>query len=238
MITTATFPGLHQLLPDPARPAVQFMQSQPWFPELPADKQQEVAASVFTLSGSKGDVLLHAGEQVKGWYAVLGGLVKLQTQSADGRRQGFLGIPGGEWFGEGSVMKQGPRRYDAIALRDSELLCLPRGQFEDLRQNHLPFARALNDQLNMRLGQAMGIIEAMRLRTPEQRVAAYLVPPLWNGSRRMALSQEELGILAGLSRQTVNAMLKELERRGLVSLQFGRVDIVDEAGLSALAHGP
>jgi CRP-like cAMP-binding protein len=90
----------------------------------------------------------------------------------------------------------------------------------------------------MRLGQAMGIIEAMRLRTPEQRVAAYLVPPLWNGSRRMALSQEELGILAGLSRQTVNGMLKELERRGLVSLKFGRVDIVDEAGLATLAHGP
>jgi CRP-like cAMP-binding protein len=129
MIPTATFPGLHQLLPDPTRPAVQFLQSQTWFPELPAAKQQEVAASVFTLSGTKGDVLLHAGEQVKGWYAVLAGLVKLQSTSSDGRRQGFLGIPGGEWFGEGSVMKQGPRRYDAIALRDSEILCLPRAQF-------------------------------------------------------------------------------------------------------------
>jgi CRP/FNR family cyclic AMP-dependent transcriptional regulator len=233
-----TFPGASQLLRDAAGPALQFLRLQPWFPQLSLTKQEEVAASVFTLGGGKGDVLLHVGEEVKGWYAVLSGLVKLQSQSAEGRRQGFLGIPGGEWFGEGSVMKKGPRQYEAVALRDSVLLCLPRAQFEELAATNLPFSRALNEQLNMRFGQAMGIIEAMRLRTPEQRVAAYLVPPLWNGPRRMALSQEELGILAGLSRQTVNAMLKELERRGLVSLQFGRVDIVDEEALARFARGP
>ena len=237
-LLASTFPGADMLVRDPTRPALQFLLSQPWFGQLPRQQQESIAASVFTLQGNKGDVLLHAGEEVKGWYAVLNGLVKLQSQSAEGRRQGFLGIPPGEWFGEGSVMKKTPRLYDAIALRDSELLCLPRAQFEHLAATNLPFSRALCEQLNMRFGQAMGIIEAMRLRTPEQRVAAYLVPPLWNGPRRMVLSQEELGILAGLSRQTVNGMLKELERRGLVSLQFGRVDIVDEEALARFARGP
>ena len=237
MACNPSFPGANQLLRDAGGRALSVLRLQPWFGQLAAARQEEVAASVFTLSGAKGEVLLHAGEEVKGWYAVLEGLVKLQSQSADGRRQGFLGIPGGEWFGEGSVMKKSPRLYEAIALRDSELLCLPRAQFEELAATNLPFSRALNEQLNMRFGQAMGIIEAMRLRTPEQRVAAYLVPPLWNGPRRMVLSQEELGILAGLSRQTVNAMLKELERRGLVSLQFARVDIVDEVALARFARG-
>jgi CRP/FNR family transcriptional regulator, cyclic AMP receptor protein len=93
----------------------------------------------------------------------------------------------------------------------------------------------LIDQLNMRLGQAMAIIETSRLRSPHQRVATYLGPHLWRGSRHMSLSQEELGILAGLSRQTVNSVLKDFERRKLVSLEFGRVEIADEAGLQALA---
>jgi CRP-like cAMP-binding protein len=171
---------------------------------------------------------------VKGWYAVLTGLVKIQSQSAQGRRQSFLGIPAGEWFGEGSVMKNEPRRYDVIALRDTELMCLPRAVFEELHATSLPFNHALNEQLNMRLAQAMAIIETMRLRSPEQRVAMYLGRQLWHGSRRVSLSQEELGILAGLSRQTVNGVLKEFERRQLVSLQFGRVDILDESGLAAV----
>jgi CRP-like cAMP-binding protein len=219
---------------DLSRPPQQFLRMQPWFGQLPDAQQERVAASVFTLHGGKGEVLLHADEQVKGWYAVLSGLVKIQSESAQGRRQSFLGIPGGEWFGEGSVMKNEPRRYDVIALRDTELMCLPRAVFEELHATSLPFNHALNEQLNMRLAQAMAIIETMRLRSPEQRVAMYLGRQLWHGSRRVSLSQEELGILAGLSRQTVNGVLKEFERRQLVSLQFGRVDILDESGLAAV----
>lgn len=219
---------------DPSRPPQQFLRTQSWFGQLPDTQRDRVAQSVFTLHGGKGEVLLHAGEEVKGWYAVLSGLVKIQSESAQGRRQSFLGIPGGEWFGEGSVMKKEPRLYDVIALRETELMCLPRAVFEELYATSLPFCQALNEQLNMRLGQAMAIIETMRLRSPDQRVAMYLGRQLWHGSRRVSLSQEELGILAGLSRQTVNGVLKEFERRQLVSLQFGRVDILDEQGLAAV----
>jgi CRP/FNR family transcriptional regulator, cyclic AMP receptor protein len=216
-------------------PATRFLQLQPWYARLPQVWRDRLPQRVTTLQASKGQVLLPAGGEVAGWYAVLTGLVKLQTQSAEGRRQTFLGIPAGEWFGEGSVLKHEPRRYDVIALRDTELLCLPRAEFEELRSSSLEFCQALIDQLNMRLGQAMAIIETSRLRSPHQRVATYLGPHLWRGSRHMSLSQEELGILAGLSRQTVNSVLKDFERRKLVSLEFGRVEIADEAGLQALA---
>jgi CRP/FNR family cyclic AMP-dependent transcriptional regulator len=124
-----------------------------------------------------------------------------------------------------------------IALRDSELLCLPRATFEQLRATSLPFCQALIEQFNMRLGQAMAIIETMRLRTPEQRVAMYLGPQLWHGPRKIGLSQEELGILAALSRQTVNTVLKDFERRGLMSLELGGVGFRDEAGLAAVVAG-
>jgi CRP/FNR family transcriptional regulator, cyclic AMP receptor protein len=216
---------------DLGRPGVQFVIVQPWFEGLPEELRLRLASEVYTIQGSKGESLLRAGEEVLGWYAVLSGLVKLQSQISQGRRQGYLGIPAGEWFGEGSVMKTEPRRYDVIALRDSELLCLPRPLFHELYETSLAFNQSLNQHLNMRLGQAMVIIETMRLRTPEQRVAMYLGPLLWHGSRRMALSQEELGILSGLARQTVNAALKELERKRLVSLELGRIDILDDKGL-------
>jgi len=230
------FPPSAMPLQDIGRPGMHFLRQQPWFPRIPAEFQHRIAASVSVLQGSKGEVMLRAGDEVKGWYAVLNGLVKLQSQSAEGRRQAFLGIPGGEWFGEGSVLKKEQRRYDVIALRDTEVLCLPRAMFDELRETSLPFCQALIEQFNMRLGQAMAIIETMRLRSPQQRVAMYLGRTLWHGSRRMGLSQEELGILAGLSRQTVNGVLKELERQNLVSLEFGRVDILDEAGLAAVVH--
>ena len=223
---------------DITRPSTQFLRAQRWFAELPPETQERVAEQVYTLQGGKGEVMLRSGDEVQGWYAVVSGLVKLQSQSPQGRRQGFLGIPAGEWFGEGSVMKSDSRRYDVIAMRECELLCLPRAMFEELRATNLAFNQALADQLNMRLGQAMAIIETFRLRTPEQRVAMYLGPVLWHGPRKLSLSQEELGILAGLSRQTVNQALKTLELQGLVALEFGRVSILDEPGLMELAANP
>ena len=202
---------------DISRPSSQFLHAQKWFAELPPETQLRIADKVFTLQGSKGDVMLRAGEQVQGWYAVLSGLVKLQSQSSQGRRSAYLGIPGGEWFGEGAAMKNEPRRYDVIALRDSQLLCLPIAEFTELHASSLVFNRALAAQLNMRLSQAMAIIETMRLRTPEQRVAMYLGRHLWRGPRKMSLSQEELG---------------------LVALEFGRVSILSDEGLMALAMKP
>jgi CRP/FNR family transcriptional regulator, cyclic AMP receptor protein len=223
---------------DISRPSTRFLQAQPWFAELPAGAQEGIAQAVWLQQGAKGDVMLRAGDRVQGWYAVLSGLVKLQSRPVQGRRSAYLGIPGGEWFGEGSAMKGEARHYDVIALRETELLCLPGAEFQRLRAESLTFNQALADQLNMRLGQAMAIIETMRLRTPEQRVAMYLGRHLWHGPRRLSLSQEELGILAGLSRQTVNFVLKGLEQRGLVSLEFGRVSILDDQGLMDLALAP
>ena len=213
----------------------QFLRAQPWFRELPAGQQARVTAGVFTSQGKKGDVLLRAGSEVEGWYAVLSGLVKLQSSSARGRVSAFIGVPDGEWFGEGSALKPEPRRYDVIALRDTELFCLSRAIFDELMATCLPFNHFLVAHLNKRLGQAMTIIEAGRLRSPEERVALYLSRVFWQGRRRLVLSQEELGHLVGLSRQTVNRALKSMEQQGLVSLALGRVTMLDEQALTAHA---
>ncbi|MEO8021247.1 Crp/Fnr family transcriptional regulator [Polaromonas sp.] len=223
---------------DTAFPQHRFLRSQPWFAALPADTQTRLLERSLILAGHKGEVMLAEGSPVKGWYAVLSGLVKLQSTSPAGKVSAFLGVPDGEWFGEGSVLKTEPRRYDVIALRDTLLLCLPRAQFDELLAHCLPFNHFLVAHLNRRLGQAMTIIEAERLRSPEQRVALYLSRVFWQGRRRLVLSQEELGHLAGLSRQTVNRALKSMEQRGLVSLEFGRVAMLDEQGLAAYAKAP
>lgn len=218
---------------EPAPSAQRFIAAQPWFGTLTAGLQQALRDGVQTLRGAKGEAVLDAGSEVQGWYAVLSGLVMLHSPEARGRHSAFLGVPDGEWFGEGSAMKAEPRRYRVIALRETQLMCLPLPLFNQLRETSLAFNQYLATHLNMRLGQAMAIIEAGRMRSPEHRVALYLSPLFWRSTRRIHLTQEELGHLAGLSRQTVNRVLRLLEALGIVSLDFGRVAIVDDAALAA-----
>ena len=213
--------------------AERFIAAQPWFASAPVALQEQLRADVFAVQADKGAVILPAGSTVEGWHAVLSGLVMLQSPSSKGRSSAFIGVPDGEWFGEGSAMKPEPRRYHVVALRPTTLLCLSLPLFATLRETHLAFNQFLVQHLNMRLGQAMTIIEAGRMRSPEHRVALYLSRLFWRSTRRLNLTQEELGQLAGLSRQTVNRVLRALESMGIVSLDFGRVLIVDDDALGA-----
>lgn len=218
----------------PTSCAERFITSQPWFASLPLELQEQVRTGAYATEGAKGEVMLPAGTAVEGWHAVLSGLVMLRSPAAAKQRaSAFIGIPDGEWFGEGSAMKPEPRKYDVVALRSTQMLCLPLHLFATLRETSLAFNQFLVQHMNLRLGQAMTIIEAGRMRSPEHRVALYLSRIFWRSTRRLNLTQEELGQLVGLSRQTVNRVLHSLAADGIVSLDFGRVAIVDDEALSA-----
>ena len=214
-------------------PAPRFISAQPWFASVPTALQERLREEVFAVQGDKGAIMMPAGSAVEGWHAVLSGLVMLQSPASKGRASAFIGVPDGEWFGEGSAMKPEPRKYNVVALRPTTLLCLPLPLFATLRESSLAFNQFLVQHLNMRLGQAMTIIEAGRTQSPEHRVALYLSRLFWRSTRRLNLTQDELGQLVGLSRQTVNRVLRTLEALGIVSLDFGKVAIVDDAALGA-----
>jgi len=218
---------------DSAPSASRFIAAQPWFASVSAAMQERLRTEVLAVQGEKGDVMLPAGSAVDGWYAVLSGLVMLQSPNSLRRSSAFIGVPDGDWFGEGSALKPEPRRYNVVALRPTTLLCLPLPLFATLRETSMAFNQFLVLHLNMRLGQAMTIIEAGRTQSPEHRVALYLSRLFWRSTRRLNLTQDELGQLVGLSRQTVNKVLRALEGIGIVSLDFGRVAIVDDEALNA-----
>jgi CRP/FNR family transcriptional regulator, cyclic AMP receptor protein len=218
--------------------AQSFLTRQTWFALLPSNWQARLLETCTTVSAKKGQVVMPAGSPVDGWYAVLSGLVKLESSTPDGRTSTFLGVPDGEWFGEGSALKAEGRRYSVIALRDTVLLRLPLVEFEALKTSSLAFNQYLVNHLNHRLGQAMAIIEADRSRSPEQRVALYLSGVFWGKSHRVNLSQEELGNLCGLSRQTVNKVLGAMQSEGILTLNFSQIQVLNPEALASIALLP
>jgi DNA-binding transcriptional ArsR family regulator len=63
-------------------------------------------------------------------------------------------------------------------------------------------------------------------------LAALFNPVLYPGTNRLLqISQEELGYLAGVSRQRANQGLKVLEDAGLVRSEYGGINVLDLDGL-------
>ena len=216
----------------------QMLDESDWWPKLDADQQERVHAAIVVRDVGAGGIFSPRGGLVEGWLGVVDGLVKVSIDSADGRSVTLAGVPAGGWFGEGSVLKDEPRRYDVIALRDSRIAVMPRQTFHWLIDNSPGFSRFLLVQLNERLGHFIAAIEHQRLLGPEGRVARCLAqlfnPQLYPSTRsRLRISQSELGLLTGLSRQRVNQALGRLEELRLLETSYGGVTVVSVEGLDA-----
>ncbi|MBI5923929.1 MAG: Crp/Fnr family transcriptional regulator [Betaproteobacteria bacterium] len=207
-----------------------------WTASLSETELERVEAGVFERQIGAGKSVCRKGESCDHWFGIIEGLVKMSSDRVTGKTATLTGIPSGGWFGEGSMLKSEPRRYDVIALRDSRVACMRRETFLWLLDHSLAFNRFVLVQLNERLGLFIGMLETERLHDPDTRVAHCLTslfhPVLYpNLGDRLAISQEEVGYLAGISRQRVNRSLKVLEDAGFLRVEYGGVTILDLEGL-------
>ena len=203
-----------------------------WARDLAAEQLARVRGETIERAVPAGAYACSRGEPVEYWIGVIEGLLKLSIGSPDGKMATLTGVPSGGWFGEGSLLRTEPRRYDAVALRDSRVALMPRATFYYLLDSSIGFNRFLLLQLNERLAQFIAMLEYERLLDPEARVARCLAwlfnPFLYPGiSQRLQVSQEEIGFLSGVSRQRVNQALHVLESASLLRIEYGGVTVLD-----------
>ena len=207
-----------------------------WAAELSPDEIERAQKGITERSFSRGAYICHRGDRLDYWTGVAEGLVKISTISQSGKAMTFAGIGAGGWFGEGSVLKDEPRQYDLVVLRDTRLTMMNRATFFWLYENSAAFNRFLVRQLNERMGQFIATIEHDRILDAKARVARNLSwlfnPVLYPGTgSQIEITQEELGLLAGVSRAVVNRSLAELEEEKLIRTEHGQISVLNLAAL-------
>lgn len=209
-----------------------------WARDLTQEERERTCRGVTERNYAKGSYICHRGDRLDYWTAVVTGLVKLGAASAQGKPVTLAGLGPTDWFGEGSMIKNEPRKYDLFALRDTRLAMMDRKTFNWLFETSVGFNRYLVRQFNERLGQFIGQVEQDRSLTPAGRLARaldQLINPVGREKRNgiVAITQEELGLLAGISRPSANKALRDLEARGLIRSEAEGVRVLDHAALAA-----
>ncbi|WP_292936759.1 Crp/Fnr family transcriptional regulator [Noviherbaspirillum sp.] len=220
----------------PSDPLLNMLRNAAWAKSLTAEQLARVEADTIERFVPAGGYACRKGESVDYWVGTMDGLLKMSCVSPEGKIITFTGVLAGAWFGEGSLLKEGPRQYDVIALRDSRLALMPRATFHWLLDNSIGFNRFVMTLLNERLGMFISLVEFDRMLDTTARLARCLAalfnPHLNPGiSLKLKISQEELGYLCNASRQRVNISLKRLEEAGLVTVEYGGVTVLDLDGL-------
>jgi CRP-like cAMP-binding protein len=208
-----------------------------WSLDLREPEFEYARRGIVEKSYAKGAYICHRGDRLDSWTGVTTGLIKLSTVSRSGKAVTLAGIRAGGWFGEGTVLKNEPRHYDLVALRDTRMALMERSAFLWLFENSVAFNRFLVRQFNERLGQFIALVEYDRMLDAPARLArnvAWLFNPVLypNLGMHLEISQEEIGLLSGISRQAANKSLQILEAKGLLRTEHGGITVLDLQRLS------
>src|SRR3984957_12598487 len=150
------------------------------------------------------------------------GLVKIHKRGDDNKEIILQIIAAGELFGEPALGNAGSRSIAAEMLQEGVIYVIPRDLFLRVSDQRPELWRDISGLLTARKRQLEKKIELLCLRDVEYRILYYMADlarmfgARSNGAEySIPLSQGELAILIGATRETTSTTLNALARKGL-----------------------
>jgi CRP-like cAMP-binding protein len=220
------------------------LKSSEWFGAIDPGFQEAVLTSSRVMMVAAGQSVFHRGDQSDGIYCVLSGAVCFGGIAASGKGSIAALAEAPQWFGEIALFDSGARTHDAWADVASTLLHLPSRHLTKILADDPLRWQQMARLLVQKLRIALSLLEDMALEPPRIRLARCLIHLFEGYGQRKAapscslrVSQERLGMMLSLSRQTVNELLRHLEQEQIIHCQRGGVRILDPARLREAARG-
>jgi CRP-like cAMP-binding protein len=211
---------------------------------LRPDELSRLAASAVLVRHRAHATIFQKGDPGLSMMAVVSGRVKICTYSADGKELVLNMIDRGGLFGEVAVLDGQPRSGDAVALENTELLVLERARLMPFLTDNPDIPTRLIAVLCQRLRQTSEALEDALLRDAPSRVARGLLRLAGTFGKQdpaglrldIKLSQQQIGNLIGISRESINKYIVDWSRAGYLEVTGGVITIMDKAALMTLSQ--
>jgi CRP/FNR family transcriptional regulator, cyclic AMP receptor protein len=177
-----------------------------------------------------GAYILRQGETTEGSYFIASGRVEVCYVDSSGNQVIVHIATAGEMLGEVEALSGRPCAAGCQTLTDTTVLfCPAKALFA-----HVPpqiLIPNLCTLLHDRLMRENRNRTADHYYSAEQRIRLYLRQLTSESDDSVQISQSQLGVVIGCSRQTVNKMLGELRDAGIIELGRSAVRVLDRARL-------
>ena len=218
----------------PSRIAALPTESRSWLQNVTPETRQALSKAERKMTLSRGQTLYERKAEPTGIFLIMDGHVRLTFQSRSGAHHLLkIGAPGGV-VGDLACVDGHPYPVFNEAMTPCILEFISRKSFETLRAKFPDINAALLEHFSRLSRTLINIMEVTFLGDINARVAsriAFLAREY--GSHKLTLSQTDLGLMVGLSRQATNAALKHLSDLKLVDTNYGKINILDFEALVA-----
>jgi len=208
---------------------------------LPAPVQRQLLEVAHRKLLQRGDSLFLKGSAPDALFGVVSGSLRVSVVAPSGREAVIAVLEPGHWFGEVSLFVGRERVYDTCAVDATEIAVVYADDFHHLVATQPQVHMALTRLVCMRLRQALAWIDDAILQPLPVRLAHRLLtldtrPEAPDGTVGLAVSQEDLAFMLGVSRQSVNRQLKLWQDEGILRVGYRVVELMDRGRLEGYAR--
>lgn len=177
-------------------------------------------------STDAGTILFREKEIGTEFYILVSGSVKIYTADNQGKEKILAVMQAGDSFGELALIDGKPRSASAATVEKCVLLSLSKQDFFAVLQDHFDITLSIMQELCNRLRVTNEHVRDLAFLDARTRVLKQLILMAnRNGVRqgqlitlRVVLNFDELAQLAGVKRNDIMQVIRELEARGILSV--------------------
>lgn len=187
----------------------------------------------------EGEAVFHQDQPALYWYLVLEGRIDTLRYGLDGEERVIQHVGSGQLLAP--IVMFMPRRLYPVGTRAAmpSLLCrLHREQLRSACLEHPPLALDMLDIAGQALSSRIDDVDSLAGFSAPQRLATYLLrlPRRSGESIELPLSQRQLAAKLGVRAETLNRLLAEWQRRGLLEGKRRQWRITEIEALEAQAR--
>src|ERR1700722_7691281 len=216
------------------------LRKHPIFCDLEPEALDQLCRYAKHMTLKRGAAIFSKGDPGNSLVAVITGTVKISISSADGRSAILNLIGPGEIFGEVALLDGQARPADATANTNCEIFVIDRREFLPFVRSQPELAMKFIELLCARLRLTSDQVEQVILQDLPGRLASALIRltekhKLAQGGRTIAVTQQEISEMVGMTRESINKQLRAWAARNWVRLEHGAIVVLDRAWLKAMA---
>jgi CRP-like cAMP-binding protein len=217
------------------------LRKHPYFADLKPDAFDQLCRYAKHTTLKRGATIASKGDPGTSLFAVISGTVKISVSSPDGRNAILNLIGPGEIFGEVAVLDGQSRTADAIANTNCELFIIDRRDFIPFVRGQPELAMKFIELLCARLRWTSDQVEQVILQDLPGRLASALLRlterhKSGQGGRTIAVTQQEISEMVGMTRESINKQLRAWAAREWVRLEHGAIVVLKPEPLQTLVE--
>lgn len=205
------------------------------FSGLSEEDLKEISKIISIKEYPKKSLIFSEGDEAKGFYILLSGMVKIYRISPESREQILHIINPGETFAEAAIFIG--KSYPAFAetILDSKVAYIDKKMFLRTLETNSKIALNLIISLSMLLKKVVDLVDNVSLKSVDVRLAEFLIDEAVRRGKKvddyieieLNITKTELAKRLGTVNETLSRAIRKLREKGIIDAEKNKIYVFE-----------